>query len=137
MSSALTVVDRELWQRRLTWSDLGRKIGVSDQVMANWRKRGLIPASRYAAIAGFFGWSVEQVMGDARATTEPDVRENEQESPFLKEPVFTKRAHEIAQMLEGIADPAMKELFYSAACGMLKLAFACQSLPIKPAPKKD
>ena len=47
-------IDRELTSTGRTWAWLGRKIEVSDQVLHNWRSRG-VPSKRYAAIAAALG----------------------------------------------------------------------------------
>jgi hypothetical protein len=33
--------------------------------MTNWKRRKLVPSGRHLAIAGFLGWTVEQLVGNA------------------------------------------------------------------------
>lgn len=129
MSDSWKVIDRELWRRHLTWSSLGRDISVTDQVMSNWGRRGAIPASRYADIAKFFGWTIEQVMGVSPAPgamLEQQSGHAELTPEHSVEPVYTQRAHDIASMFDELKDPAVKQMAYTTMKAVLHMAKAGQ-----------
>lgn len=121
-------VDRELHRRRLTWAKLGRAIGASAATMTHWGKRG-VPPVRYIDVAGFLGWSVEQLCGLA-----PEPRK--QPSPAVApEPVYTKRANDIARMFDELKDPDVRQSAYAAVQLILQMAKAGQRIPEPPPPE--
>lgn len=131
MADEWRVIDRELWRRRQIWADLGRAIGVSPQVMNNWRKANKVPASRLPAIAAHFGWTIEQVMGIAEAPpARPDA-----EAPALPaavEPTYTQRAHDIARTFDELKDISVRQMAYTAIHAVLQMAKAGQRPPDEP-----
>lgn len=63
MAAVWDRVDAELARRGMSWAELGRGIGASDQAMHNWKQRG-VPASRHKAIADAFGWTVDRLIAE-------------------------------------------------------------------------
>lgn len=63
-------IDAELTRRKMTWADLGRAIDATDQVMHNWKSRG-VPAKRHKAIAGALGWTVDRLVADDWTPEQP------------------------------------------------------------------
>ena len=118
------IIDAELHARRISWATLGRAIGVSDQVLSNWKRRK-VPASHYAAIAGFLSWTVEQVMGLA---PEPIKLLAPAPAPVAA-PVYTKRAHDVAKMFDALTDPAVRQAAYAGVQAILQMAKAGQQIP--------
>ena len=71
MDAVWTRIDEELSRRHSTWAWLARELGATDQVVNNWRRRG-VPSSRYADVAHAFGWAIETLLSQGRiADTEP------------------------------------------------------------------
>lgn len=137
MPDAWKVIDRELWRRRLNWAALGRSINASPQTMNNWRKLNKVPPSRYADIANFFGWTIEQVMGVAPAPNTPPERQAEpvEAAPeHSVEPVYTQRAHDIASVFDELKDPAVRQTAYTTVLAVLQMAKAGQRHPDDPEP---
>lgn len=133
MADAWRVIDRELHQRRTSWAALGRHIDASPQTMNNWRKLNKVPASRLPAVAAFFGWTIEQVMGIAPAPPSgPDAERPI--DPGGAEPVYTQRAHDIARTFDELKDPAVRQMAYAAVHAVLQMAKAGQRLPDEPGP---
>jgi len=126
MSNVWKIVDRELRRRKSSWAEMGRAIGASDQTMNNWSRRK-VPADRYADIAGFLGWTVEQVMGVA-----PEPAKT-QAPADATEPVYTKRANDIAKMFDELKDPKVRQAAYAGVQAILQMAKAGQRLPEPPA----
>ena len=50
----------------LTQADLARRIGESQQVLNNWRRRGAIPGRKLANVARALGVTVEELLTDKR-----------------------------------------------------------------------
>lgn len=125
------IIDAELHTRRISWATLGRAIGVSDQVLSNWKRRK-VPASHYADIAGFLAWTVEQVMGLAPEPIKPPAA-----VPVLvSAPIYTKRAHDVAKMFDALTDPAVRQAAYAGVQAILQMAKAGQRLPDDPEPEE-
>jgi len=123
MPDVWKIIDKELWSRRLSWAKLGRAIDVSDQVLSNWARRK-VPASRYADIAGFLGWTVEQVMGLAPEPTPSPTPDPA--SVNVLAPVYTKRAHDIAKMFDDLKDSDVRRAAYAGVKAILQMAKAGQ-----------
>ena len=130
MPSVWVTVDRELRRMHSSWSKLAREIEVSDQVIWNWKQREVIPANRHAAVAAFLGWSVEQLLGLA---PEPQRRPP---PPVTPEPVYTKRANDIARMFDELKDNTVRQTMYSTISNILQMAKAGQRVA-EPAPPPE
>jgi hypothetical protein len=63
MAAVWDRIDSELTRRSMSWAELGRVIGATDQVMHNWKGRG-VPAARHKAIADALGWTVDRLLSD-------------------------------------------------------------------------
>lgn len=65
-------IDRELTRRkdaRLSpskWADLARKLDTTNQVVHNWKTRG-VPPKEFPSIAAALGWTVDQLIGQEEA----------------------------------------------------------------------
>lgn len=66
--SQVEMVDKILNDREWGWADLARKMGLSEQRVNNWRKRG-IPAGKLRAVEEALGLKRFALEGDAE---EPD-----------------------------------------------------------------
>lgn len=55
-------VDKELERRSKTWAWFARQLGETDQVVNNWKRRG-VPARQHAAVAQVLGWPMERLLG--------------------------------------------------------------------------
>jgi len=130
MASVWTIVDRELHRRRLKWAELGRHLGLKEetlhQTLLNWKQRR-IPPDRYVGIAAFLGWSVERLTGHAPEPAAPA-------PPPVPEPVYTRRANDIARMFDELRDPAVRQRAYALVTAQLQMAKAGQRLPDSPEP---
>lgn len=124
MASVWKIIDRELHRKRLKWADLAKALEVSDQVVNNWSRRG-VPTARYADIATFLGFSVEELMGVAPEPKRP-APAAVAASP---EPVYTKRANDIAKMFDELKDPDVRRQAYGAIQLTLQMAIKSQRLP--------
>lgn len=127
MGDVLKIVNRELHARHQSWADLARALGLSDQVVSNWKRRGKVPPGRYLDIAGFLGWNVEQLTGHA---PEPP----RQTRPVIPEPVYTKRANDIARAFDELKDQTVRQQAYATVMGLLQMAKAGQRVPESPEP---
>ena len=79
-STPVERIEKLMHKRRLRWADLGRALKVSSQVTNNWRRRGAIPAQRFAALAELFGCSMEYI-----ATGKGEKEENYDVPPTREE----------------------------------------------------
>lgn len=58
-----------------TWKWLAGKLGVSQQVVSNWKTAG-VPAAHHAGIAKALGWSIERVVsGGSEESLQPRLSE--------------------------------------------------------------
>lgn len=57
--SQIDRIDSKLAKLNKKWADMGRAVGVTDQVMTNWKKRGGVSKSKEAAVAAFLHESIE------------------------------------------------------------------------------
>jgi hypothetical protein len=130
MASVWTTVDRELHRRRLTWLDLKKALSLSDQVLYNWKQRKAVPRARQPDVAAFLGWSVDQLLG--LAPEPPRLPPVPVPAP---EPVYTKRANDIARMFDDLKDDKVRQTAYSTVMNILQMAKAGQRLPEPPAPE--
>jgi hypothetical protein len=126
MGDVWKIVSRELRRKHQSWAELGRAIGVTDQTIHNWKARNKVPPSRHLDIAGFLGWTVEQVTGHAPEPTKTTP------AP-APEPVYTKRANDIARMFDELKDPEVRQKAYAGVQAILQMAKAGQHLP-EPTP---
>jgi len=63
------IINAELVRRHKNWAWLAREIGTSDQVVQNWKTRG-VPPRRYRAIADALRpFTVDQIEGVGHAPT--------------------------------------------------------------------
>lgn len=78
-------VDDELRSRRDrhqlpgTWADMARVLKCTDQVVNNWKRRG-VPPKHHAAIATAFGWTLDRLVSGA------DRLQTQQSSPAAPPP---------------------------------------------------
>jgi hypothetical protein len=69
-------IDRELSTRRArhqepnSWAAVARALDTTEQRVNNWKRRG-VPTAQHVALAGIFGWSVDQMLGLADAEPMP------------------------------------------------------------------
>ena len=61
MDQTVKRVSERLKERGMTWGDISRHLGISDQRAYNWRKRG-IPKNQIAAIAEFLGCTIDWLL---------------------------------------------------------------------------
>lgn len=62
-------INKELDRRHKTWAWLAQELGTTDQVVHNWKKRG-VPSSRFRAIAeALTTFTVDQIEGVGQAPT--------------------------------------------------------------------
>lgn len=62
-------INKELDRRHKSWAWLAVKLGTTDQVVHNWKKRG-VPSSRFRAIAeALHPFTVDQIEGIGQAPT--------------------------------------------------------------------
>lgn len=131
MANVWATVDRELHRRRLTWLDLKRALGLSDQALYNWKQRKAVPRARHPDVAAYLGWSVDQLLGLAPEPKAPAV------PAVVAEPVYTKRANDIAAAFDELKDPQVRQRAYALVMGQLQMAKAGQRLQPEPPPTPD
>jgi hypothetical protein len=125
MSTTYSRIGKALKAQHMTWADLGRTIGVTDQVINNWSRRE-VPAKHHAAIARVLGWSIEHLLGEGEPPTAP-------QGMSAPEPSFTKRANDLATMFDELKDPAVRRQAYATVQAVLQMAKAGQQVPSPPA----
>lgn len=129
MPNVWVTIDNELHRMRSSWAKLARAIEVSDQTIWNWKKRQTVALKKHPDIAAFLGWSIDQLLG--LAPEPPRLRPIAAPAP---EPVYTKRANDIAQMFDELKDDAVRKRAYATVVNILQMAKAGQRMPEPAAP---
>jgi transcriptional regulator with XRE-family HTH domain len=137
-------IDKLLKQLEMSWADFGRTLGVSDQVLTNWKRRG-VPERRFREIAQAFGLTLDQVAGiepiaEFSMRRAGQVPAAEQAPPLAAQESIggrlSREATSLGLLFDGLPEEAKPALF-ARLIGLIQEAKHVAPTPPPPAPAAE